>query len=345
MNNNTIPLQEALPWQPIIPRNILVNDSIETPGVFLLHAMVSQFFLTPTSENNSKNTGRVLWLSGTSSTEKQIASSLKRMGCDRGDDYIRGVRSRNNNNNINRSLTIRSVAMEVSDKFLLSSDENPNENDFEDEQYLKQVYKDVKAWVAERQQADIPSNSVSTDTQQSFPMCWIVLDDVSSMATILGEQLVYCFVTSLLSLSCRKANLGIIIRCSSDLDQLAIQMMASEGKDQSGWVGAGGLYYKESRKQNLTQQMMTTWERRLEASVDAVVDVLPLPSGFSQDAHGRLFFSETPTGRGWGKHVFHAGSTSIDASNNLIINYCVQEMGVRAIRLRAPISTQGGKPK
>jgi hypothetical protein len=343
MNDNTIPLQEALPWQPMIPRNILVYDSVETQGVFLLHAMVSQFFLTTTSsaKKNCKNIGRVLWLSGTCSTGKQIATSLKRMGCDRGDEYIRGGggRSRDNNTN-NRSLIIRSVAMEVADKLLLPRDEN--QNDFDDQTYLKQVYKDVKTWLAERQQPLVPSCTISSEEPQQFcGMCWIVLDDVSSMATILGEQLVYCFVTSLLSLSCRTASLGVLVRCSNDLDQLAIKMMAIEGQDQSGWVGAGGSYYQQALKYKLTQQMMPAWERCLETNVDAVVDVLPLPSGFSDDAHGRLIFSETSNGRGWG----HDGNKTIDAWNKLMFNYCVKDTGVRAIRLRTQKSIQGYRPE
>jgi hypothetical protein len=328
---NTVPLTEALPWSPTVPRNVLVCDSIETKGDFVIHTMMSQF-LASSSSSSHKAAGRVLYW--TCTTEQQVATSLKRMGC--GDpvlmDRYIGSRRRplpsdtNNVGNGGQRLTLRSLTTEVGTRLVLASDDE--EDDFDPEKYLKQMYKEIKEWL-------LKENSVDDNTPQNQPMRWIVLDDLSTMATLLGEKLVYCFVTSLLALSHNMPGLGTIMRCSNDVDQLAMKILANEGKDQSGWVGAGGLYQKEHLKYNITQNIVP-WERSLETAVDAIVDVLPLPSGFSRDAHGRLIFTETPGGRGWGQQDPLRKSGCVNQVwNKLIINYCVQDSGVRAIRLRS----------
>jgi hypothetical protein len=102
--------------------------------------------------------------------------------------------------------------------------------------------------------------------------------------------------------------------------------MANNEKDFSGWLGAGGLSWKNALKEAIIHQVIP-WQRSLEGLVDAIVDVLPLPSGFSRDAHGRLFFSETPNGRGWGGIQQKVVAAPI-------VNYCIQDVGVRVMRLR-----------
>ncbi|KAG7371195.1 hypothetical protein IV203_019765 [Nitzschia inconspicua] len=328
--NNTIPLNEALPWSPTVPRNVLICDSIDGKGDFVLQTMV-------VSQLSSSSKGRVFWLSGTSLAEQQIASSLKRMGCtDQGlDQYIRDRRQTNNITDTRKNrggLIIRSLSAEVANQLVENAD------DFQSETYLKEIYKNIKEWLQGDVQSSNAGDSDNAHLQNRF-IHWIVLDDVSSMATVLGEKLVYGFVSSLLSLSHRLSNFGILLRCSNDVDQLAIKVTANEGKDQSGWVGAGGMYHKQYLKYNINA--MVPWERVLESMVDAVVDVLPLPSGFSRDAHGRLIFTETPAGRGWGHEQLPASKKvpvgKGQAWNKLIVNYCIHDSGVRAIRLRETI--------
>ena len=128
---------------------------------------------------------------------------------------------------------------------------------------------------------------------------------------------------------------GMIIRCSNDVDQFLYKTQNSEDKDHSGWVGAGGLANKQSLAEH--RRTVVPWERCLEDSADAIIDVLPLPSGFSREAQGRLIFSETPNGSGWGGDKSYRASYRSGTSswNKLIINYCVQDTGVRAIRMQA----------
>ena len=360
MNANTIPLQEVIPWSPNDPRNILVCDSIETDGSFVLSTMTSQLFSSTVSpqllssriqkkgqDQQQASMPRALWLSGNASTEKQVALTLKKLGCDAGASYLR----KNNNdmeitNNSHNGLMIRSLASEVSD--LILEGNNPDGKDdkspFNNEKYLQTVYRDVKTWVNR-----MDENSMS----------WIILDDITALAAILGDTSVYCFVESLISLVNRPdkpaaRQCGLIVRCSGDLDQILYRIEGNESNDHSGWFGAGGLSHKQATHDTLYRTFVP-WERAIEESVDAIIDVLPLLSGFSREAHGRLIFSETPNGRGWRNQQnrnnristtsLSTGLTSKASSrtntthspnwNKLIFNYRTQDNGARAIRLRA----------
>ncbi|MGK3760475.1 MAG: hypothetical protein ACI8RD_012792 [Bacillariaceae sp.] len=388
MNANTVPLQDVLPWRPDIPRNILICDSIETDGSFLISTMVAQLFSSSSSSSSSSSLPasasgsidqqrknlptRALWLSGNSSTERQVASTLKKMGCDAGAPYLRKEYSGNSN------LTIRSLAVEITNQIMRTNPDQANEdgiigsdiideNDdsnrnkqyqsecFDSEAYLKQIYKEIKAWI----NYNNDDNDNDNDRNIDFGMSWIILDDVTALSSILGETLVYCFVESLVYLlyqqnekdtSVKSTQCGLIIRCSGDVDQMSYKISGNEENDHSGWAGAGGLAHKMAIN-NTIHQTLIPWERALEESVDAIVDILPLPSGFSREAHGRLIFSETPNGRGWGRnfHKSNNKSNSMSASqsristssktntnwNKLIFNYSIQDNGARAIRLRA----------
>jgi hypothetical protein len=347
MNSTTL-LQETLPWSPEIPRTILVCDSIETDGSFVLTTMVMNLFKTL-----ERRSARVLWLSGRPVSDRQIATTLKKVGCEVGAAYLRDSQLNNvpltqsslTEADDTRKLIIRSLVEEVATKLVMSGNGDNKEQEihtdrttssFDPESYLQQVYNDVKTWI--RMGNTVPENL-------RVPS-WIILDDVSALSTILGDNVVYCFVDSLCSFTSRHNQLerttsnrtkkcGTIIRCSNDVDQFNYKMQDSEDKDHSGWVGAGGLANKQSLAEH--RRTVIPWERCLEDLADAIIDVLPLPSGFSREAQGRLIFSETPNGSGWGNdnrsRVPYRSSTT--SWNKLIINYCVQDTGVRAIRMQA----------
>lgn len=92
------------------------------------------------------------------------------------------------------------------------------------------------------------------------------------------------------------------------------------------------------------------WERSLVELADGIIDVLPLPSGFARDVHGRLIFTERlGSALGWKhfKHMRNTGTSDTSAGNNTTsssthgnnfstttVNYCCYDSGVRAIRLR-----------
>ena len=233
----------------------------------------------------------------------------------------------------------------------MDPEENKDATQFDGERYIKNVYNTVKAWINDDQDEATGTNATTS---------WIFLDDATSLSSILGDRLVYCFVESLVALVNRPGaspspsrKCGLVARCSGDLDQMLYKTEASEGRDHTGWIGAGGLSHKQAVHDSMYRTLVP-WERAMAESVDAVIDVLPLLSGFSREAHGRLIFSETPNGRGWKgfqsrtagaavpqssrpapKLVSASNKTNSSSWNKLIFNYRIQDNGARAIRLRA----------
>jgi len=113
---------------------------------------------------------------------------------------------------------------------------------------------------------------------------------------------------------------------------------ANVGGKQGQWVGAGGDSCTTEAEAASTS---VYWERGLVEIADGVIDVIPLQSGFSKEAHGRLVFTERMGGRGWYDHGGQGGGRSnrvystkrIPAAR--IVNYFCGDQGVKAIRLRA----------
>jgi hypothetical protein len=258
---------------------------------------------------------QVLWLVGTSVTDKQVASGLKKMGCEAATAYLREVPTPPNHKS--KKLIIRSLSTEIATECLKVG------NECDEEKFLKEVYSDVKDWLKENNNNGTP--------------CWLILDDVSTLATILGETLVYQFIDSCFALSTRigSQNIGIMIRCSHELDQNLLKKTNDDFEmDKTGWLGAGGLAHRQAVRES--EQKWIPWERSIEG-VDGIVDVVPLTSGYSREAHGRLIFTEIPGGRGWGESNKSQQGTVLSSTkgwNKLLFNYCIHDNGIRAIRLR-----------
>jgi hypothetical protein len=298
--NTTVPLGEALPWSSGLPRNILICDTVESDGRFVLHTMATQALKT----NNCK----LFWLACGPVTDRQIATALRKIGCDVAASYLRDTTASN------KSLKIKSLSNEIAAGVLSS-------NTFDPQVWLRELYQEIKTWV-------------KSENDGSRVPCWLFLDDISSLGTLLGESLVFSFLDSLLSLASSSVDegFGVAVRCSHDLDYALSKRAKEEGNDNSGWLGEGGVAHKQNLARH--QSEWIPWERCIESQMDAIVDVLPLTSGYSREAHGRLIFSECPTGRGWGvesKTIVNPGARW----NEFLINYCLNDNGVRAIRLRA----------
>ena len=90
---------------------------------------------------------------------------------------------------------------------------------------------------------------------------------------------------------------------------------------KSNWVGAGGSVQNDDNEEKIP------WERSLVQVADGIVDVVPLASGYTREAHGRLLFSEVPAGRGWGGRP-----------TACIFKYCIADTKVLAIRIRGSSS-------
>jgi hypothetical protein len=116
------------------------------------------------------------------------------------------------------------------------------------------------------------------------------------------------------------------------------------------YAGAGGSYHCQAAQVSDWTRSPPWTVSQLEPFMDTIIDVMPLPSGFSRDAQGRIIISETPYGRGWGKSrvVSNSGITSFNklrkndgdissgsSSSSVIVNYQLADSGPRAIRLRS----------
>ena len=103
--------------------------------------------------------------------------------------------------------------------------------------------------------------------------------------------------------------------------------------------------------QRMVCEFQSVWERALIEMADGIVDVLPLTSGFARDVHGRLIFTERLGSKGWKCSNTNGKVTNAETGNREIqtrsinpiskshfstttVNYCCDDSGVRAIRLR-----------
>ena len=268
----SVPLTDALPWDDDgddkSASTILVCDLIETDGRFLLYTVAT----------SPKKV--VLWLGCGSVSSKQIATALKKMGS----DAAASILKRNEYSSRKIPLHIHSLSVEMAERLLRQDGRT-----FDGQLYLKEVYNRIKTWIQLR------------SSEESALLSCIILDDVSALATLLGNALVYCFVASVRALCRSRNNARLFMRCSHDAEYLARENSIIP----ASWIGAGGQDHAIS---SLSSQLVEL--------ADYVVDVLPLASGYSREAHGRLIF------------------TSSIKKTPLMLNYCLHESSVSAIRLQ-----------
>jgi len=297
-----IPLIQALPWfSPVSSSNelegkqfILVTDSVDTDGRFLLYAQASQTLLLFQKKKQEgvdmESSPAVLWISCGTLTESLVASSLRKMGCEAASNYIRGPRDKTNL--WKGPLSIHSIMTELVKE---EKDISDGRNDL----CLKNLYKRIKNWAAQF------CNSTATR-----PL--IVIDDASALGNMFGERLTYFFLSYVRSIP----HINIIVRCSNDIDkELYVEqdLPSVHPSRKVDWFGAGG----QRREFNQLSPTEASWERTLVELANWVVDVVPLASGYSREAHGRLVVSAIPSGE-----------------PPLVMNYCLQDTSVSAIRLK-----------
>lgn len=265
-NTGTVPLTQALPWS-TDDHCILVTDSVETDGRFLLHTIASQAL------NSKRN---VLWLSCGPATDTLVATALRKIGCEAAASYLKSHRS----TEWRQPLAIHSIMVDL-----------PNSQD-DSQVYLRNLYQRIK-------------ESCSTDSNNTT----IIVDDISALGNLLGERLVYFFLSYLRALP----DCSLVLRCSNDIDKESYQeedLPAVHASRKVDWVGAGG--------RRMQQVATIPWERTLVEFADWIVDVAPLASGYSREAHGRLVFT----------------ARAAAPKEPLVMNYCLQDTSVSAIRLR-----------
>ena len=286
----SVPLMEALPWSAstVGGKCWLVCDSIETDGRFLLHTVASQAL-------SSKE--RVFWLACGPWTCQLIAAAMKKLGCEAAAAYVRDSSS------LQHPLHIRSVTVEMSTRL-------EGKERFDIERYTKELYHSIRSWL------EIDETSYRN---------LIVVDDASALASLIGERLTYCFLLSLRAFAKRTKNCNLIILCSQDYEmdikkEQDTSSVRAGGSRNADWVGAGGG--------SSDAPAYIPWERSLPELADDIVNVDPLTSGYSREAHGRLVFISQPIGDGK------------ETISPIVMNYCCQDTSVSAIRLRGPATSR-----
>jgi hypothetical protein len=333
-HSSTVPLGQAFPWNTSesYPKCVLVTDSIETDGRFVLYAMVQDLLkssafssnpqcrrrlvVPPNEENVSKsphdnNNKSILWLSCHGMSEGQIRTSLKKIGCEDVNNTsktIRGIRNDDvittNSGLWTQSLVIHNILLDWSSQ----SSRDP-------EIYLKSLYHKIKDWSMIR------------------PFNCIILDDVSAMENCIShDRYFYGFLSYLANLP----NIHLIMRCSNDSDQRMLSITSSTSTtrvsglpvNSTNWIGASGRPL-----QNCIYDIhdKIPIDRTLVEWADWVVDVVPLSSGPSREAHGRIVFT---------RRIHDSTQSQAQAKKSqsqetvVVFNYCLHDTSVQVIRLK-----------
>jgi hypothetical protein len=327
-------LTDVLPWSMDEPRSVLITDSIDADGRFVAYASVAQFLSPPRSHaaesgrtiSDTNRRRAVSWYSFGPYTERLVIQSLRKLG-----------HVQNKQSSLPPSLRIRAVSTELGDRILDAGSESV---DFEGihQSFLKELYHDIKGFA----QGDKPVCGGSEPTSGSDDLLWIVLDDVTALASLVGDRAAYSFVHAICSLvgSCPERHVGLLIRCSN---------ISSLASPRTNWIGAGGRESADGiDAMSCHLHGLPAWEQGLCELVDGIVDVQPLPSGPSLQhghsstvVHGRLIFSSCPGARGWKSirsktsRVQNPATSEPELLAPLIVNYCLTDTAVLAIRIRS----------
>lgn len=285
MNSSaSVPLSEALPW-------LTPSDTSKCWLVCDSVETDGRFLLHTVATQTLKLDQNVYWVACGPWTCRLIAAAMKKLGCEAAALYLRDSSS-------SCPLHIQSVTVDISTK--LANDDT--ENEFDTEVYMKELFQSIRTWTLQQSDGGL-----------------VVIDDASALASLVGERLTYCFLLSLRALT-KRANCNILIRCSQDYDMDVLKeqdtsSVRAGGSRNIDWVGAGGAIKDSS--------VRIPWERNLAELADSIVNVEPLASGYSREAHGRLVFVE------------HSQAQSLTP---IVMNYCCQDTSVSAIRLRGSSS-------
>lgn len=196
-------------------RTVLITDSLSTDARFLLHTLAIQFLSSKSlaqdpssSSSNYHLSGSVLWISCGSPpvTEKQIGVSLRKaiqhgLGTSYGDSGIGSSAS-----NLG-SVNVVSIPIELADAALQSD----SKLDMSHESYLKRLHRRTVHWLQHREllsdkkilDMTKPQSNKSGEQQTGQGPNLIIIDGVTTLASLFGDALCQMFVSSVhASLKC-----------------------------------------------------------------------------------------------------------------------------------------------
>lgn len=237
---SSVPLTDVLPWGDSIPtggRTILICDSTETNGRFILYTMASQCLnsspslpsslfasnattATSTSKKmNDATKGKVLWIHCGSSTDNDIRAALKKAGCDSssiapsaspsGTGTFSSSRNLNQedqriSNNYSQLETIN-VNKLLSEHFcttIMNIEKHhdlQHDNRASDEQDTMAFHKSLIKDIYQQAKRWIIDIDVKTDDSYSTSFCnpLIILDNATLLSTQFGPQLTHALIQKL----------------------------------------------------------------------------------------------------------------------------------------------------
>jgi len=327
------PLSQVCRWEE--NETILVCDSIESDGRFVLGTLVANL---PAEERKHQEQqrastsirNRVLWLCCSAMTDQLTLSALSKSGSSKsmtGSASLPELSSANSGTPpaaADGRLTIRSIPTLLS-RAISSKQEGDQETpqSFDTESFVKHIYRQVKEWV--RFQHEKTRNQTEDAVGEEFDeRRWVVLDDLSTLGALVGDRLAYGLVLSLQALS-RTGGLpfGLAMRCSNDADIEAEGLMDPRSTQWFGGAAVAAVESSTLTGDNDGYMKECPWERQLVELADTVVDVCPLASGYTREAHGRLIFSR----RG------EAAGASSSSTTTQVYNYCLTDNQALAIRI------------
>ena len=279
MSTSAVQLQDVLPWgdNPIHGgRTILIYDSVETDGQFMLFAIAKQYLTwNPPALSSLAVSGkslddstrsqwvhnlakgmqnrRVLWIACGSSTPLQIQSTLKRMGTKSTNPTFTDNLNSFKNYQRTSPLHVISVPEEIGSQCLCMSNTtvkngiDVDDNLWDADKYLRDLYQRIQSWTMKWDGVD----------DCAPPSVLLVLDQISSLSSMVGSALALKFILALrgwMKTHCHSDIThdfqvdGLVISSSQDIDQQyflsTIQaqknLSVTGGGPRSEWIGAGG---------------------------------------------------------------------------------------------------------
>jgi len=332
---NAVPLTDALPpwWDRIITNHnherhsfipiILINDTIETDARFLLYTLSSQYLASTTQTSSTftdknlsqSNKRRVFWISAGVATERQVLTSLKKIGFDATNvNVAKGMARITTGITNSERIKVIPIALELASQ-IMSTDSAADNESIDKSRYLKNLYRRFRSWI-ESNESEHQQDSEATETSETL----IIIDEISTMKQMFGSSLVLCFIQKLKNTLSKSGCGGVVaIRSRIDLSVHNIELLDFKSQQQqssiknvtgsqnhyfydfstsSAWMGAGGGN-QISLEHKFNSQFPE--DRQLDQSLllemaHGIIDALPLASGFAREVHGRLVFTDRFSG-------------------------------------------------
>ena len=263
-----------------------ILDCIDTDGTFLITNLLSYI-------KQQTKTVKILWIGcGPFTSQSQnIIQALKKSNCDFG---------RNPS-----SIWIHSISTDLATHIFSSTERKDDDDHWDPNEYLRKLVQTIQLQIMKM---------ITEEDSSSGEEVVLVLDDLTALSTLVGNANAFYFLQKL-----RAMNHSTIFKCSHELEsQKDLPLVHNKPiqRQQMPWIAAGGT----GTSSNSSNSCSNYWESTLVDLADEIMDVLPLPSGFSKQVHGRIVFT----------------SRSSSNISSIMVNFYLSEtQGVKIIRLRS----------